>query len=173
MGTVYHSFRPLEGLQADEANNPFPQPNGIGGVSGNIFYQVYGYDDAITETAYWGFRAVGYGSGNLTVDIFWVADTATSGNVVWGAAIAAVTPDVDSGSLQSKAFATEATVTDTHLGTNARRLHKATITISSLDSLAADDEVFLRIRRLGGDASDTMVGDALLAEEITLSYSDT
>lgn len=124
------------------------------------------------ETVYTTFRAASYGSGNLTLKLNWYADTASSGDVVWGAAIAAITPDTDSQDVETKSFATANTVTDSHLGTTGQRLHTCTIVISNLDSLAADDLVALQIYRDASDTgTDTMTGDACLlwAE---LSYSD-
>jgi len=113
-----------------------------------------------------------YGSGNLTVKLRWFADTATSGDVVWGAAIAAITPETDSQDIETDSLATENTVTDSHLGTTAQRLMEASITVSNLDSLAAADYLSLRIRRIGTNGSDTMSGDAQLAG-VVVEYSDT
>ena len=136
----------------------------------NFPVEVLGFDASTDANAYFLFRAYEYGSGNLTLDIEWYADTATSGTVVWAAQIAVITPNTDTQDIETDAFATVATVTDTHLGTTGQRLHRATITISSLDSLAADDVVVLRIYRDAG--SDTMSGDAFLVMA-TLSYSET
>lgn len=130
------------------------------------------YDAATAESGYWMFRAVSYGSGNLTVGLDWYADTATSGDVVWGAQIAAITPDTDSQDVETKALATANTVTDSHLTTVGQRLHRAAITVSNLDSLAANDDVWIRIYRDAGVAGDTMAGDAVLTG-VTVSYSDT
>jgi hypothetical protein len=130
------------------------------------------FDAAATETAYWRWTALGYGSGNITCDIEWYADTASSGVVRWEAAIAAITPDTDTQDVETKAFATALTVDDTHLGTTGQRVHQATITISNLDSIAAQDEVWLKFSRLGAHANDTMTGDAILVS-LRLSYSDT
>jgi hypothetical protein len=115
---------------------------------------------------------VSYGSGNLTVDIDWYADTASTGNIIWGAAIAAITPDSDSQDVETDSLATANTVTDSHLGTTGQRLHRCSITVSNLDSLAAGDDVRMRIYRDADDGSDTMTGDAILTR-VTVSYSDT
>lgn len=167
MATVYREFV-TEGARF--LTSAFPQY--VVRVGTNLPASYLGYDAATDEAAFWKFTATNYGSGNLTLDLYWNAASSTSGNVVWGAAVAAVTPDTDSGDLDSKAFATEDTVTDSHLGTNARRVHKCAITISNLDSIASGDVVWLRIRRVGSSGSDTMSGDGnlLLAR---LSYSDT
>jgi hypothetical protein len=120
--------------------------------------------------AFWSFRAYNYGSGNLTVTVDWYADSATSGDVVWSAAIAAITPDVDTTDVETKAFATAAASADTHLGTTGQREHRAPVTVSALDSLAADDRVRLRLSR--NATGNTMAGAAFVTG-ITVSYSDT
>jgi hypothetical protein len=130
------------------------------------------YDSAADEAAFWSLEASQYGSGNLTVELEWYADTASSGDVVWGACIAAITPDADTQDIETKALATEQTVTDSHLGTTGQRLHRASVTVSNLDSLAAKDFVALRVRRVGSNVADTMAGDAILVK-VRVSYSDT
>lgn len=130
------------------------------------------YDAASVESSYWMWRAVSYGSGNLTVALDWYADTATSGDVIWGSQIAAITPDSDSQDVETKSLATANTVTDTHLGTTGQRLHRASITVSNLDSLAANDDVWMRVYRDAAAGGDTMAGDAILVG-VTVSYSDT
>lgn len=167
MATIYQQLTPEA---AAFAAATFPQYSKVNGTS----FPVTGlyYDAAADEAAYWKIQALSYGSGNLTLDLEWYADTATSGDVVWESALAAITPDTDSQDVETKALATVNTVTDTQLGTTAQRIQRATITISNLDSLAARDEVWLRIRRLGSSGSDTMTGDAVLTLAV-LSYSDT
>lgn len=114
-----------------------------------------------------------YGSGNLTLRIGWYADTAASGNVVWGAAIAAITPNTDTQDIETKAFATANTQQDVHLGTTNQRDHSVDLTISNLDSLANGDHVWLHFYRDASDTTnDTMTGDALVFE-LKLLYSDT
>lgn len=130
------------------------------------------FDAASDEAAFWLFRAINYGSGNVTVAIDWYADTATSGDVIWGVQLAAITTDTDTQDVETKALATANTVTDTHLGTTGQRLHRASVTVSNLDSLAANDDVWIRIYRDADAAGDTMTGDAILVLA-TVSYSDT
>ena len=113
-----------------------------------------------------------YGSGNLTFTVRWYGDSATTGDVVWGGAVAAITPNTDSQDAETKAFATETTATDSHLGTTAQRIHEVDITVSNLDSIATGDEVWFRVQRLGGNGSDTMSGDAQMTA-LVVSYSDT
>lgn len=132
----------------------------------------YDASAATDEAAFWSFRAVNYASGNLTVDIDWYADTATSGDVIWDVQIAAITPNTDSQDIETDGLATANSVTDTHLGTTGQRLHRATVTVSNLDSLAADDDVWMRIARDGNNASDTLAGDALIVK-VAVTYLST
>ena len=113
-----------------------------------------------------------YGSGNVTVKPAWEADTASSGDVIWGAALAAITPNSDSQDLETKAFATAVTVTDSHLGTVGQRLHSIDLAINNLDSLAAGDWVAMKFYRDADAAGDTMAGYANLVS-LLVSYSDT
>lgn len=165
MATMYVPLTPEGALYGSAAAPAYRKVNGSSVPVSGLYY-----DASSDESAYWRFRAVAYGSGNLTLDIDWYADTATSGNVIWGAQIAAITPDDDSQDVETDGMATASTVTDSHIGTVGQRLHRATITISNLDSLAADDWVTLRIYRDADAAGDTMTGDAVLTLA-TLSYS--
>jgi hypothetical protein len=165
MGTAYVPIKPNA---AAFLATTFPQLDKVNGT--NIPVPILKYDAAADEAAFWRFVATGYSTGNLTLDIWWYADTATANDVVWGGAIAAITANTDSQDIETDALATENTVTDTHLGTTGQRLHLCTITISNLDSIAADDEVVLRIRRVGANGSDTMTGDACLVQA-RLSYT--
>ena len=148
----------------------FPQIVQANGT--NIPVRGLAFDAATEEAIFFRFRALNYGSGNLTVSVYWYADTASSGNVIWGAAIAAITPDADSQDIETDSLATAATVTDAHIGTTGQRLHQCSITVSSLDSLAANDDVALRFYRDADDGSDTMTGDAIVVG-LVVSYSDT
>lgn len=132
------------------------------------------YDATTDEAAFWRFVAADYGSGSITIRVFWYADTATSANVVWEAQLSAITPDSDTQDIETDGLAALNFVQDTHLGTTGQRVHSATITLSNLDSIAAGDLCTLRIARDANStsATDDMTGDAiLLAAEV--SYSDT
>lgn len=130
------------------------------------------FDATTQETVYFRFPAVSYGSGNVTVTVDWYADTASTNGIVFGASLAAITQNTDTQDIETKAFATENTASDTHLGTTGQRLHTFDITVSNLDSIASGDDVTLRLRRAPADASDTMTGDAIVTRVI-VSYSDT
>lgn len=169
MATVRQILAPEEAQFLASAFPQFLKTNGTNfPVSGLAF------DAATDEAAFWKLRAMAYGSGNLTLKLSWYADTATTGNVVWEAQLAVITPNTDTQDVETKALATLNFVQDTHLGTTGQRLHECTITISNLDSLAADDVFWLRIARDANDtnATDDMAGDAILTMA-ELTYSDT
>lgn len=169
MGTVYLQFEPTA-FKLDPTN----PPQFVFTAGSNFPVDGIAFDGGSTdEIAYIKFRATDYGSGNVTLGLDWYADSASSGNVVWGAQLAAITPDTDSQDIETKAFATANTVTDSHLGTTGQRIHRAVITISNLDSLAADDWVIIKVYRDASDTgTDTMTGDAIITFA-TVSYSDT
>jgi hypothetical protein len=132
------------------------------------------FDANAGEVAFWKFATFNYGSGSITCDVIWYADTSTTAThgVAWQVQIAAISPGVDLTNVETKAFATSQ-VASTDLGsTDAQKLMKTTITITNLDSVAADDEVWLSITRATGNANDDLTGDAIITS-VRLSYSDT
>lgn len=167
MATVKHILMPDE---AQFQTTAFPQYLKAPGTSMPV--TGLGYDATTSETAHWRLVALDYGSGNLTLSVYWYADTATSGAVVFEAAIAAITANTDTQDVETDAYATATNATDTHLGTTGQRLHEFDIIISNLDGLAADDMVTLKLTRLPANASDTMTGDAIVTGCV-LAYSDT
>ena len=94
-------------------------------------------------------------ASGLLVRIWWMGDTATSGNVRWSAAFEDTGTDLDADS-----FDTATEVTSAANGTSGIET-VASITCTTIDSLAAGDRFRLRIARKGADAvNDTMLGDA-------------
>lgn len=156
-----------EGAQYLATN--FPQFTKINGTS----FPVSGlaYDASTDESAFWRFVAKNYASGNVSVEIYWYADSASSGNVIWEAQLSAITPDADSQDIETDGLATLNFVSDAHIGTTGQRLHKATIAISNLDSLADGDVVTLRLARdaNGTSGTDDMTGDAIVVA-VNVSY---
>ena len=130
------------------------------------------FDAGSDEAVFFRFRAASYGSGNLTVSLDWYADSASSGAVVWGAAIAAITPTTDSQDVETDSLATASTTTTSHAGTTGQRVHRTAVTVSNLDSLAADDHVVLQVYRDADNGSDTMTGDAILIG-VSVSWATT
>lgn len=169
MATVYQHFAPEDAVFL-AAN--FPQY--VRNLGTNFPVTGLAFDGGSTdEDCFFKFVATNYGSGNLTLTIYWYADTASSGNVLWGARIAAITANTDTQDVETKAFATAQTQQDSHLGTTNQRLHSVDLTISNLDSLANGDVVWLHFYRDASDTTnDTMTGDAIMVM-LRLSYSDT
>ena len=95
------------------------------------------------------------------------AVSATSGTVTWGAALSVLTADTDNVSELTDSFATENTANGT-AASSAGRVFSTAITVSNLDSLAANDTVMMRIRRTDNGAS----GDCVLLG-VLVTYSDT
>lgn len=131
----------------------------------------YAFDATVDEELFFEFSAYGYTSGNVSVDLRWYADTASTGDVVWGAALSAITANIDTADVETDALATAASAADSHLGTVGQRLHEITVTVTALESLAANDEVRLRIFRDADAAGDTMLGDAILTRAV-VRYSE-
>lgn len=125
------------------------------------------FTPASNQLAFWRVDSSLFASGNLTVDVYWYAGTATSGNVDWEGRLAAITADTDTQDVETKTLATANTVTDTHLGTTAKRLHKASITLSNTDSIAAGDSVWIRLSCL---ATSTITGTVRL-DRVEVSYT--
>lgn len=171
MATVYQYLAPSSAILPDTNAPSFHYEHATAvtnpPIQGLAFAGV-----ATDEDCYFYFLARNYGSGNLTVTVYWSADTATTGDVKWGAAIAVTTPNTDPGAMESETFGAAATVTDTAAAT-AGRMYSTTITVSALESLAADDHVILHFYRDASDTvNDTMAGDAYLLG-LEVSYSDT
>lgn len=167
--------RELYPAEAQYAGSAFPQFTRALGTNGPVTWLAY--DAGGTESAYWELGALDYGPADtpITIDLVWGAATATSGVVVWEVSLAAITPEVDSGSAEAKTYGTVVSGTDTHLGTTAKRLMRATLVLDStaeLNSLANGDQVWVKVSRLGANGSDTMAGDALLHSAL-LTWSNT
>ena len=138
----------------------------------NYPVEALAFDPSTEWACYLQLVGMNYGSGDVTVRIQWYADTASSGGVTFGCSLAAITPNTDTQDVETNAFATENTGSDSHLGTTGQRLHEMTVTVSNLDSLALGDAVWLKIARKVADGSDTMTG-ACLVTAISVEYSDT
>lgn len=147
---------------ADVRSTAFPALVRANGT--NIPVSGYAFDATTEEAVFFRFRASDYVSGNVAVDLDWYADTASSGAVVWGVQMAAITPDTDTQDVETDALPTVTQVTDTHLGTTGQRLHRATVTLTgaALDTIAANDHVVARVARVAADAADTLTGDVIL-----------
>ena len=125
---------------------------------------VLDFDDATEEGAFWvGIMPEGASLGSgLKVSITWMATSATSGNVRWGAKFERMNTDEDSDSFDT---ATEGhTATSGTSGTPV----KTTLTCTNIDGITAQDVYRLWIYRDASDTTnDTVTGDAeLIAVEV-------
>jgi hypothetical protein len=141
-----------------------PPASGFATLDTRNSVSVLEFDAATEESAAW--ISVIPEGGNLTsgllVRIWWMADTATSGNVRWAASFERSGTDLDADSFDA---ATE--VTSAANGTSGIET-VAEITCTAIDSLAAGERFRLRIARKAADATnDTMTGDAqIVAVEV-------
>lgn len=101
-------------------------------------------------------------TNGLTVRLWWMGDTATTGNVRWGVSFEKVGTDNDADSFDSVTQATGAANGTSGIET------VTSITATAIDSLVAGDRFRLKITRIADDATnDTMLGDAqLVAVEV-------
>jgi hypothetical protein len=164
MGDVFYELSPQAATFPAAA---FPQFTRNYGTNGPVTWLAY--DATVTESAYWELTAFAYGSGPLSLDIIWGAATATSGAVRWSAQVACISPG-DAQDPETKAYAAASTVDVSHLGSSAKRLMRATIEVANVDAIAAGDEVWVKISRVGGIGGN-LTGDAWLKSAL-LSYSD-
>lgn len=125
---------------------------------------VLDFDDASVESAVFvGQIPEGADlSSGISVRLYWMATSATTGNVRWRAEFEADGTDLDSDSFDTSTEATGAANGTSGIET------LTTFTCTTIDSLAAGDRFRLRISRVGNDGTnDTMSGDAeLVAVEL-------
>ncbi|TXH13488.1 MAG: hypothetical protein E6R03_11170 [Hyphomicrobiaceae bacterium] len=127
-------------------------------------HPVLDFDASTEESCYFeGVLPDTYAGGGLTVELYWMATSATSGDVKWGGSIERMHSNGDD--LDSDSFASEQTDTTTTNGTSGK-VTKSAITFSSgsnMDSLAAGEPFRLKVARKAADVADTMTGDAELS----------
>ena len=105
-----------------------------------------------------------YSGGGLTITIKWLADTATSGEVVWGAAIRRVADDAeDVDTAHTYDYNTIGAGATAPSASGEFGYDDITFTDGAdMDSLAAGESAILRITRDTADGDDDMAGDACL-----------
>ena len=151
----------------------FAQPavisgSGTGGSQPAEQILVYRFDPATVEYVDLFCRLSKlYGGGGLTLTLPWAAEIATSGNVVWQAAmrrIAVGTTDIDS---TAHTYSYQAATSPAPGAAGIVRDAAIAFTNGGqIDSLAAGEAFFLRVRRAASDAGDTMTGDAMLLADL-------
>jgi hypothetical protein len=103
-----------------------------------------------------------YAGGGLTLTIRWMAASATTGNVIWGAAFRRDQDDAEDWDTTAHSYdfnASSGVAAPSAVGETSYD----TITFADgadMDSVAAGEGFCLRIRRDADNGSDTMTGDA-------------
>lgn len=128
---------------------------------------VLAYDAGVQETAYWTFVAPQGMVLPLTAVVSYAMASATSGNVVFEAALEAVS-DGDVLNLNgSTSFATVNTSAVTAVPAGSGNIDQISISLTNNDSIAVGDYVRLSLARAAANASDTASGDCyVLAVEL-------
>ncbi len=122
------------------------------------YYLQAAFDAAALEWCCWSFRMpVNYASAPV-VKIQYKMASATSGNVILLASLAAVTPG-DATDVDAKVFATANTASAATVPSTAGYLDQVSIALTNDDGVAAGDFVVLRVGRDGASGSDTASGD--------------
>jgi len=173
MATSTLNLPPAAAVFSDgSSGNATPQMSRRQGTEGNPkkHFLTLDFDAATDEMVTFCFRMpTNYVSGG-TVKILWMAN-ATTGTARWGTALGAITPaDADTPVEHAQAAASTAgTATN---ATEARRLNETSITIGTLDSVAAGDLCFLLVYR---DADGTSGTDDLTVDaeviNVALDYT--
>ena len=157
MATIGQTLKPGE---AEYLTSSYPEYVQNYGTN----YPVAGlaFDASSSETCYWNLRAWEYpGDGDLTVDVDWYADTASTGEVVFDVAVAALTPG-DNQNIETKDFGPVSFSTGVHQLVTAQMPHRTTVLVTGQDALTGDDQMWLQLTRDIGDAGDTMAGDCIV-----------
>ncbi len=150
-------------LPDGSSGNAAPALQRIQGTESNPkkHFLVAAFDAATDEHTWFTFRMpADYASGG-TVELLWMANSASSNSVVWGARLGAVTP-ADADTPVEHAQAAASTTTTAANATEARRELTTSITLANLDSVAAGDLCFLLVYRDADNGSDTLAVDAEL-----------
>ena len=137
----------------------FPSSNPAVASSRNA-HPILSFDDTTPESMV--FSSVlpeDYDGGGVTVNIDWVAETAISGDVVWGVEVERL--NASGHDIDSDSFAAQQTDTDTTAGTSGVISRSSiSLTQAQADGWEAGDSFRLRISRVAASGSDTMVDDA-------------
>lgn len=118
------------------------------------------FDAANDETCYWSFIAPQGLTGTVTVVITYRMASATSGNIIWQAALEAITDGDATDTDAASSIGTQNSSATTAVPGTAGYIDQVSITMTNADSIAAGDYCRLAINRDANNASDTAAGDA-------------
>lgn len=151
MATGYLELDPASGTPG--ASNPMlSRRTGSEGAPTKVTITAL-FDPTTDEHLWFKFRMPGNYASAPTAVLQWSAN-ATSGTVRWGAALAAITA-ADADTPVEHAVNTASTAAGTVNATEAHRLTDTSITISTTDSAAAGDLIFLLVYRDADGTSGT------------------
>lgn len=120
-------------------------------------HPVLDFDQTLEESIYFTRKLVGYMGGILRVNIYWMATTATSGNVVWEVSW----EKMNLQTLGSDSFGSPKSVTKaTGASSDIYNVTSIDFTSTEIDGTLAGELFRLRIRRIA--TGNTMTGDAEL-----------
>ncbi len=137
----------------------YPTPCGVSSYYGTNFpYMYLEFDKAIEEHAWWLFALPPNfdPTKDIKVSIYWIAETLTTGDVVWGVSV----KGREECEAWDVALGTEVKRTDTTHGT-VKSVVKTEITLTPTEhALAANDAVILELARKAVDGCDNLDEDA-------------
>jgi hypothetical protein len=120
------------------------------------------YDGTTQETSFWeDYMPLDYHGGNLIVDVYWMAASATTGGAVFDATferLASGGQDEDSDGFATAQQCASVT-TNAASGVLAKSTVTCTVGAAGTSSIAAGDPFRLRLRRVPADAGDTITTD--------------
>lgn len=116
------------------------------------------FDASTEEQCMWSFRMPADYASGLVLKAQYKMASATSGNVILEARVAAVS-DGDAQDVDAKAFGSANTSATTAVPGTAGHLDEISITLANADSVAAGDYVIVYLNRDAANGSDTATGD--------------
>ena len=94
----------------------------------------------------------GWNVGTLTAEFVWSQASTSAGSVVWGISAVAMS----NGDSLAQNFGTEITVTAAGGTTNVQYVSSETSAITPGGTVLSKNEMYLKVRRLGSNGSDTL-----------------
>jgi hypothetical protein len=127
-------------------------------------HPVLDFDATTAETIYFeDLLSTSYSNGGVTVDVYWMASTATTGAVVWSGAWERM--QEGGADMDADGFASEQNAAAVTTNGTSGIINKSTMTFTNgaqMDSTVAGNPFRFQLQREPADGSDTMAGDAEL-----------
>jgi len=160
-GTLPSGGSFLGSFDANDATFPSSAP---AVASSRNAHPILAFDDATDEfVVFSSVMSTDYTGSNINVNIDWAAETAITGDVVWGVEFERL--NAGGSDIDSDSFAAIQTETDTTAGTSGV-ITRTTITLTSAeaDGMVAGDAFRMRISRDANNGGDTMTDDAQILQ---------